>query len=324
MEALLSLAFDNISSKDSTKTRKGLRQIEGLLAQICLSNSSLKSSAASHKRRASAITLSQPQAATSPKKLSTLSEDPAFREFFRLQEGFEWNGKSSTTSNPRRIELTSRLLVATRLVSCLERLLGMSSSGQNDILILSALSNLQGILLLHPPSRTIFSREIYMNLLLDLLDPFNCPAIQSSTLLVLVTTLLAHPHNARAFERIDGLLTITSLFKSPNTTQSVKLKLLEFLYFYLMPETPSTPAAASAPNTAAGLQRSPSKPLGAFERRSTVGGVEGGGGGGGSVEEGEGTRSTEEKQRMLGRYLSNVEDLVQDLRENAPFAEMVC
>ena len=163
-----------------------------------------------------------------------------------------------------------------------------------------------------------------MNLLLDLLDPFNCPAIQSSTLLVLVTTLLAHPHNARAFERIDGLLTITSLFKSPNTTQSVKLKLLEFLYFYLMPETPSTPAAASAPNTAAGLQRSPSKPLGAFERRSTVGGVEGGGGGGGSVEEGEGTRSTEEKQRMLGRYLSNVEDLVQDLRENAPFAEMVC
>lgn len=278
MEALLSLAFDNISSKDSTKTRKGLRQIEGLLAQICLSNSSLKSSAASHKRRASAITLSQPQAATSPKKLSTLSEDPAFREFFRLQEGFEWN-------------------VATRLVSCLERLLGMSSSGQNDILILSALSNLQGILLLHPPSRTIFSREIYMNLLLDLLDPFNCPAIQSSTLLVLVTTLLAHPHNARAFERIDGLLTITSLFKSPNTTQSVKLKLLEFLYFYLMPETPSTPAAASA-----------------FERRSTAGGAE----------EGEGTRSTEEKQRMLGRYLSNVEDLVQDLRENAPFAEMVC
>ena len=55
-----------------------------------------------------------------------------------------------------------------------------------------------------------------------------------------------------------------------------------------------------------------------------MGGAEGGGGGGGAVEEGEGTRSTEEKQRMLGRYLSNVEDLVQDLRENAPFAEMVC
>jgi hypothetical protein len=156
-----------------------------------------------------------------------------------------------------------------------------------------------------------------MNLLLDLLDPFNCPAIQSSTLLVLVTALLSTPRNTRTFEAIDGLLTITSLFKSRSTAQQVKLKLLEFLYFYLMPETP-TIGAASAPNTAMGLQRSPSKLLGAFERRnSTVSGSEGG------DENKNGTRSTEEKQRMLGRYLSNVEDLVQDLRENAPFAEMI-
>ncbi|OCK79623.1 cell division control protein 14 [Lepidopterella palustris CBS 459.81] len=300
MEALLSLSFDNIASKDSAKIRKGLRQIEGLLAQICLSNSNSKSSAAMHKRRASAIALNQPQESTSPKKLGALTEDPAFREFFRLQEGFEWN-------------------VAIRIVACLERLLGMSSSGQNDLLILSALSNLQGILLLHPPSRTIFSREIYMNLLLDLLDPYNCPAIQSSTLLVLVTTLLSTPQNTRTFESIDGLLTITSLFKSRSTVHTVRLKLLEFIYFYLMPETP-TIASASAPNTAMGLQRSPSKLLGAFERRnSTHSGADCGGG----FEEGRHeTKTTEEKQTILGRYLSNVEDLVQDLRENAPFAEM--
>jgi len=31
------------------------------------------------------------------------------------------------------------------------------------------------------------------------------------------------------------------------------------------------------------------------------------------------TRTTEEKQRILGRYLSNVEDLVEDLRESVPF-----
>ncbi|KAF2490075.1 cell division control protein 14 [Lophium mytilinum] len=293
MEALLSLSFDNIASKDTSKIRKGLRQIEGLLAQICLSNS--KSSAAIHKRRASAITLNQ---TASPKKLSDLADDLAFREFFRIQDGFEWN-------------------VATRIVACLERLLGMSTSGQNDLLILSALSNLQGILLLHPPSRTIFSRELYMNLLLDLLDPFNCPAIQSSSLLVLVTALISTPRNTRTFESIDGLLTITSLFKSRDTAQQVKLKLLEFLYFYLMPETPSI-GSASAPNTAMGLQRSPSKLLGAFERRNST--VSGDGGG---DEPKSGTRSTEEKQRLLGRYLNNVDDLVDDLRENAPFAEMV-
>lgn len=297
MEALLSLSFDNIASKDSAKIRKGLRQIEGLLAQICLSSGGSKTSTPAHKRSGSAINLGQ-QPAQSPKKLGALVEDPAFREFFRLQDGFEWN-------------------VATRLVACLERLLGMASNGQNDLLILSALSNLQGLLLLHPPSRTIFGREIYMNLLLDLLDPYNCPAIQCSTLLVLVTALLATPQNTRTFEAIDGLLTITSLFKSRSTAQNVKLKLLEFLYFYLMPEAP--PTTTSAPTTA--LQRSPSKLVAAFERRSsTVGADEGG-----SPARKDSRRSTEEKQALLGRYLSNVEDLVQDLQENAPFSsEVAC
>ncbi|KAF2188956.1 cell division control protein 14 [Zopfia rhizophila CBS 207.26] len=297
MEALLSLAFDNIASKDTAKIRKGLRQIEGMLAQICLSSGKSKPSTPSHRRNASAINLGEQQT-YSPKKLGALAEDPAFREFFRLQEGFEWN-------------------VAIRLVDCLERLLGMQSNGQNDLLILSALSNLQGLLLLHPPSRTIFGREIYMNMLLDLLDPYNCPAIQSSTLLVLVTSLLATPQNTRTFENTDGLLTVTSLFKSEETSQNVKLKLLEFLYFYLMPEAP--PPTASAPSTAMGLQRSPTKLTGAFERRnSTVSGDEGGGVSKKNI------RSQEEKQHMLARYLNNVEDLVQDLRENTPFGAVAC
>lgn len=78
------------------------------------------------------------------KQLSDLKDDPAFREFFKLQEGFEWN-------------------VAMRLVNCLDRLLGKSNDGQNDLLILANLDLIQGILLLHPPSRSLFSREIYMN-----------------------------------------------------------------------------------------------------------------------------------------------------------------
>lgn len=31
--------------------------------------------------------------AAQPKQLANLKDDPAFREFFKLQEGFEWNGK---------------------------------------------------------------------------------------------------------------------------------------------------------------------------------------------------------------------------------------
>jgi len=36
------------------------------------------------------------------------------------------------------------------------------------------------------------------------------------------------------------------------------------------------------------------------------------------------TKTTREKQGLLGRYLSSVDDLVVDLRESAPFGGVVC
>ena len=90
MEALLSLSFDNIASKDTAKIRKGLRQIEGMLAHICLDGSKTTPATPGHRRNTSAINVNEQQ--DTPKKLGELSEDPAFREFFRLQDGFEWNG----------------------------------------------------------------------------------------------------------------------------------------------------------------------------------------------------------------------------------------
>ena len=185
-------------------------------------------------------------------------------------------------------------VVAMRLTLTLERLLSRSSTGANDLLLVSTLDLLQGALLIHPPSRSLFAREIYMNLLLDLLDPTSCPAIQSSTVLVLVTALLERPKNIRCFERVDGLLAITSLFKNGSTGREVKMRVVEFFYFYLMPET----AAVRGAGNLAGPQRTPSK-------RSGSGGREGE------------TKTTDEKQALLGRYLSNVEDLVDDLRDSS-------
>lgn len=74
-----------------------------------------------------------------------------------------------------RIHTLTAQTVASRLIATLERLLGMAGSTDNDLVILSALELLQGMLLLHPPSRTLFSREIYLNILLDLLDSANPP-----------------------------------------------------------------------------------------------------------------------------------------------------
>ncbi|KAI3325982.1 putative cell division control protein [Xylariaceae sp. AK1471] len=298
MENLLSLAFDNLSSYDGGKIRKGLRQVEGLLANICLSRQET-----SKDRRAS-MARDPGQEQESPpttKNLTELADDPAFYEFFKLQEGFEWN-------------------VAVRLVNTLDRLLAKGSDGSNDLLILNALDLMQGVMLLHPPSKALFSREMYMNLLLDLIEPDFCPAIQSATLLTLVTALIDTPQNTRTFENLDGLLAVTSLFRSRSTSRDVKLKLIEFLYFYLMPETPSIPSAMPRDSLPGLLQRSPSKLAKAFSSAS-----------GGSKDEngrprsagGCATRSQEEKQALLGRHLNSVEELVKDLRQNTLFGGVV-
>lgn len=114
---------------------------------------------------------------------------------------------------------------------------------------------------------------------------------------------MSTPQNTRTFEAVDGLLAVTSLFKSRGTSREVKLKVMEFLYFYLMPEVP-TVVNGNGNGFSGGLQRSPSKRLASVCADGSGIGV---------------TRSTDEKQGLLGRYLSNVEDLVEDLRESAPF-----
>ncbi|RYP37471.1 hypothetical protein DL767_002944 [Monosporascus sp. MG133] len=303
MENLLSLAFDNLSSYDGPKVRKGLRQVEGLLANICLSRQPNKDRRPSSKdsRPSTAKCPDSDEELAPPKTLSELTDDPAFYEFFRLQEGFEWN-------------------VALRLVNTLDRLVAKGNDGQNDLLILSALDLIQGTLLLHPPSKTLFSREMYMNLLLDLLEPDFCPAIQSATLLTLVAALIDTPQNTRTFENLDGLLTITSLFRSRGTSRDVKLKLVEFLYFYLMPEVPSVPSAGPARDDVP--QRSPSKPAKTFSSPNR--GAEGKSGRPRSPASEATTRSQEEKQALLGRHLNSVEELVKDLRQSTPFGGVVC
>lgn len=211
------------------------------------------------------------------------------------------------------------IAVASRLISTLERLMGMGNPSQTDLLILSALDILQGILLLHPPSRSLFHREIYMNLLLDLLDSMNPPKVQSQALLVLVTALLDCPQNTRTFEAIDGLLTVTSLFKSRSTSKEVKMRTLEFLYFYLMPESANM-SATNAPNTAI-VQKGASRLNNAFAGHART--HSGDSTGGMDIDVESDQKTMEEKQHLLDRYLNNVSDLVHDLRESAPFGVAV-
>lgn len=155
---------------------------------------------------------------------------------------------------------------------------------------------LLGVLLLHPPSRTLFRHDTYMNILLDLLDIANPAQIQSQALLVLVSALLATPANTRTFEKQDGLLTVASLFKARSTSKEVKMKAVEFFYFYLMPEGPEPIEHGPTAHTSASVPND--------DRVA-------------------GCRTTYEKQQMLSRYLNNVAELVQDLRETTAVSTTV-
>lgn len=162
-------------------------------------------------------------------------------------------------------------------------------------------------------------------LLLDLLEPCNCPAIQSSTLLVLVVAFIGCPRNTRVFEDLDGLLLVSSLFKDRATSREVKMKVVEFLYFYLMPEQPSIPRAGAGARDSvpALLQRSPSKLARAFGEDAAAAAARKSRRREDSAGDGDGMRSTEEKTALLGRHLRNVEDLVRDLGINTPFGGVV-
>ncbi|KAK9473140.1 cell division protein Cdc14 [Dipodascopsis tothii] len=246
MEALLSTSFDSLSSYDPSSVRRGLRQIEGLLAHLC-----------------------RPYTSGSRAGDTRIADDPAYREFLRLQDGFEWN-------------------IALRLTACLERLLGQESNDLTTLLILSTLNLLQGALLIHAASRRVFAREVNMTILLDLLEPQSSPAIQGATINCLVCALVEEWDNVRTFEALDGLASVCSLFKRKDTEKDVKLKILEFLFFYLVPEPPRPPEGSVRSLSSVRARR----------------------------------RTTEEKQKMLGKYLSNVESIVHELQQNHPFGDL--
>lgn len=209
--------------------------------------------------------------------------------------------------------------MASRLIATLERLLGMPGTSDNDIVILSALELLQGMLLLHPPSRSLFSREIYLNILLDLLDSANPPALQSQALLVLMTVLLECPRNARTFEDMDGLVTVASLLKSRGTSKDVRVRAMEFLSFYLMPEA-ATDTDADEDYDMSTVQRTPSKSPAGFMLRARAGSGDSSGSSMDIDDDAGETRSTNEKKAYLEKWLGNVDWLVQDLPGGVPLA----
>ncbi|GAA5979299.1 hypothetical protein JCM10908_002871 [Rhodotorula pacifica] len=70
-----------------------------------------------------------------------------------------------------------------------------------------------------------------------------CTQLSLAVLDVLLCGLVDRPKNMRVFEDVGGLAAIVRVLKDKTVAQSVRIKVLEVLFFYLMPETTTTSQA---------------------------------------------------------------------------------
>ncbi|KAF8915147.1 cell division control protein 14, SIN component-domain-containing protein [Mucidula mucida] len=150
-----------------------------------------------------------------------------------------------------------------------------------------SLSLIQGIAMLHPPTKDFLGRRYSLEIIIDLLlESRHVPSTEaraspskttepspltSVVLDALLCMLVDSPPALRVFEDCSGVQAIVKILKRAGTPRQVRMKCLEFLYFYLLDEAspsqsqqlgalrldtpPSTPMA-SIPSTP---MRAPSK-----------------------------------------------------------------
>lgn len=273
MESTLLTIFDELDSADAAAVSTGLNRLDQLLADICLpsqldGNNTTRTVQSSVRSTATAGGSKATRKHTT-KNISILLNDPAYVEILALQDSFQYN-------------------VASRVMACLARLANPTPEGKEEQLIF-ALDLLQGLFLLHHPSRSILAIESNMRVLVGLLAPALDSNLHIAVINTLVSGMVREVASIRRFELVGGLAVICELFKLRDTTKDVKLRILEFLFFYLVPETQQrAPAAAVATKGQDLLVR----------------------------------RTTEDKATFLRKYLSNVDGLVNELHTSRPFGDM--
>ncbi|KAG9054366.1 hypothetical protein FS842_005339 [Serendipita sp. 407] len=135
--------------------------------------------------------------------------------------------------------------------------------------IVRVLSILQGISLLHKPSQLFLGRRWCLELFLDLLAlsrqlhqsaDFSTrqeiiSSLASAVLDILPCILVDTPESIRHFEQASGLEIVVRTLKRASVPREIRMKCLEFLYFYLLPEDGIIPIGPTLP-----LSEIPSQP----------------------------------------------------------------
>ncbi|EIW76256.1 CDC14-domain-containing protein [Coniophora puteana RWD-64-598 SS2] len=215
----------------------------------------------------------------------------ALLHFLDLQDTFECN-------------VPSRIL--TWISSSIPQLQIWASKASNDDtqhdenglpqLISQSLSIIQGIVLHHRASKHYLGRRYALEIFVDLLlasryiQPFAAldasssssasgkdaspPTLTSVVLDTLLCVLVDSPPSLRIFEEAKGVQAVVKILKRAGTPREVRMKCLEFIYFYLMDETPANSKEAAAPHSFSSppspTPTDPDLPLPARQSKSSI------------------------------------------------------
>ncbi|KZT29404.1 hypothetical protein NEOLEDRAFT_1215077 [Neolentinus lepideus HHB14362 ss-1] len=257
MPTVLQNALDDLVSSRSSKNCKdrSLETIGCLLASICVSG--------------------DPSAADNLDSFLSLQDAFECNIATRLMGWISHNTFSLETYISRETEDRARPTESTALMSQLTQ----------------ALTIIQGVALVHKPSKLYLGRKYSLEVLVDLISttrrvttPSSTPdhkrhksvpsvtttqssapvmpstphaALQSAILDTLCCILVDSPAALRHFEEADGLSVISKLIRRSSTPKEVRIKCIEFLVFYVMDETESASVLGHEPRSAS----EPSRPV---------------------------------------------------------------
>ncbi|KAG1752423.1 cell division control protein 14, SIN component-domain-containing protein [Suillus paluster] len=186
------------------------------------------------------------------------SNDDTLETYVNLQDDFECNVPSRILG---WIQCTTpQLELCASKSSTKERDTEMNTSCAQ---LCQGLSIIQGVSLHHKSSKSFLGRRFSLEILIELLltsrhtpiidassgennsrspeKPAPVLHLTSAVLDTLLCVLVDSSPALRAFEEVNGIQAVVKILKRAGTPREVRMKCLEFLYFYLMDETPAHP-----------------------------------------------------------------------------------
>ncbi|KAG7853914.1 hypothetical protein KL939_005321 [Ogataea angusta] len=298
----LGSVLTNCNRRDPEQVKLGLSELDQLLTELCVLKYDELTHEPSAVRRTNSPSSIIGRKATSCESGFTRGLESQYQRRWKLPKvGDVVFGEFLILQDKIQYNVVSQLIQIIPFVSTFEE--------NESLRVLFRI--LQGCFLLHPSSRNLMTYESKMCVLLEFLSPKYSPKVIEALIPVLVSSLVRNVPNLRIFERLGGPQYLCELLthRSDDSTlvhewKEVQVKVLEFLFFYLIPESQNTEATSSSKRPVASKH----------EKLSNAK----------NYDDGHRRKGTNEKATILNRYLNGgiTKGLVAELQTSKPFGEM--